>query len=71
MNDLETLTGRSGNSLVRSVRTGTALFGGGVVVGVLIAFVFHALIDTIVVGGALLIVLVFAVRMMIGRKRRY
>jgi hypothetical protein len=69
VNDLQILSNRGGNSLVRSVRTGAALFGSGVVVGIVVALVFHALVYTIVVGGALIIVLGFVLRMLIGRRR--
>lgn len=55
--------------MVRSVRTGAALFGSGVVVGIVVALIFHAIVYTIVVGGALIIVLGFLLRMVLGRRR--
>jgi len=69
MNDLDVLTGRSRGSLMRSARTGAALFGSGVVVGIVVALIFHALIYTIVIVAAILIVLVAAARMALGRRR--
>jgi hypothetical protein len=70
VNDLQILSSRGGNSLVRSVRTGAALFGSGVVVGIVVALIFHALLYTIVIGGALIILLGAALRLMLGRRRR-
>jgi hypothetical protein len=69
VNDLQILSSRGGNSVVRSVRTGAALFGSGVVVGIVVAAVFHALIITIVVGGAFIIVLGALLRLFFGRGR--
>jgi hypothetical protein len=69
VNDLQILSNRGGSSVVRSVRTGAALFGSGVVVGIVVALIFHAIVYTIVVGGALIIVLGFLLRMVLGRRR--
>ncbi|MGH8891118.1 MAG: hypothetical protein ACRDV3_15325 [Acidothermaceae bacterium] len=69
MNDLDVLTGRSRGSLMRSARTGAALFGSGVVVGIVVALIFHALIYTIVIIAAIVIVLVAAGRMALARRR--
>lgn len=69
MNDLDVLNGRSRGSLMRSARTGAALFGSGMVVGIIVALVFHALIYAIVIIAAIVIVLVAAARMALGRRR--
>jgi hypothetical protein len=74
VNDLQILSSRGGNSLVRSVRTGAALFGSGIVVGVVVGLIFHALffavLDAIVVVAAVVILLGIALRLVVGRKRR-
>jgi len=70
MNDLDVLTGRSRGSLMRSARTGVALFGSGFVIGMVVALIFHALIYTVVIIAAIVIVLVAAARMALGRRRR-
>jgi hypothetical protein len=67
MNDLEVMTGRG--SLMRAARAGAALFGSGVVVGVVVALVFGSLIRFAVIIAAIAIVLVAAARMALGRKR--
>jgi Flp pilus assembly protein TadB len=69
MNDLDLMTGRSHGSLMRSARTGAALFGSGVVVGIVLALVFHALIYAAIIIAAIAIVLVAAARMALARRR--
>lgn len=69
MNDLDLLTGRSRGMLMRNARVGAALFGSGFVVGMIVALIFHALLYTIVIVAAIVIVLVAAGRMALGRRR--
>jgi Flp pilus assembly protein TadB len=69
MNDLDFLNRQSHGSLMRSARTSTALFGSGVVVGIVLALVFHAIIYAGIIIAAVVIVLVAAARMALGRKR--
>jgi sugar phosphate permease len=70
VNDLEVLSRRSrGSSLMRSARTGAALFGGGMLTGLVIALLFGTLIRAVLLTAAVVIVLVAVVRMVIGRDR--
>lgn len=70
MDDLELLGGRSRGGLVRAVRIGTALFGSGFILGAVVGVVFKALIDTVIVMGAIAIVLIALARMLLGARRR-
>lgn len=55
-------------SLMRSIRTGTAVFATGVVTGVVLAIVFGALIKAAIVIAAMLIVGYALLRLAIGRR---
>jgi hypothetical protein len=68
MNDLEVLGGRSRGSMIRLVRAGVGLFGGGFVAGVLVALVFHGVIVTLVIIAAVIIVAVAAAKVLIRSK---
>jgi hypothetical protein len=68
MNDLQVLGGRSRGSMIRLVRAGVGLFGGGFVTGVVVALVFHALIVTLVIIAAVVIVAIAAAKVLIRRK---
>jgi len=67
MNDLDVLGSRG--SLMRSARTGVTLFGSGLVVGIVLGMIFHALFYMVIVIAAVAIVLVAIARMAFGRKR--
>ncbi|MDQ1463984.1 MAG: hypothetical protein QOC73_925 [Actinomycetota bacterium] len=69
MDDLQILGGRSRGSMIRLVRAGVGLFGGGFVAGVVVALVFHALLVTLIVFAAIVVLAVAAAKMMIGRRR--
>jgi hypothetical protein len=69
MDDLQILGSGSRRSLMRSARTGAALFGTGFVAGIVVGIVFHALIYAAVIIAAVVIVLVALARLLIGRRR--
>jgi hypothetical protein len=70
MDDLQIVGGRGRGSLIRIVRASAALFGSGFVAGLVVALIFHALIHALIIIAAVLIVAGFAIRMLVGRKRR-
>lgn len=67
MDDLDVMSGRRG-SLMRSARQSVALFGSGIVVGIVIALLFGSLIRFAVISAAIVIVLIALARMALGRK---
>ncbi len=69
MDDLQILTDRGHRTLMRSARTGAALFGSGVIVGLVIALVFATIIKAAILVAAIVIVLIAVGRMLLGRKR--
>lgn len=69
MDDLQILGGRSRGSMIRLVRASIGLFGGGFVAGVVVALVFHALLMTLIIVGAIAVLVIAAARVMIGRRR--
>ncbi len=68
MDDLDVTTHRHG-SLMRSAKQGVALFGSGIVVGVVIALLFGSLIRFAVIAAAVVIVLIALARLAMGRNR--
>jgi hypothetical protein len=61
---------RRSRSLMRQIRTGAALFASGIVVGIVLAVVFGALIKIAVVTAAFLIV-AYALLRLAFRRQRY
>ncbi len=54
---------------MRIVRASAALFGSGFVAGLVVALIFHALIHALIIIAAVLIVLGFAIKVMVTRRR--
>ena len=68
MNDLSIIGGRSRASMIRLVRAGAGLFATGFVAGLVVAFLFRALITTFIIVAATVIVAVALVRLLVRRK---
>lgn len=62
---------RPRGSLMRSARTGVGLFGSGLVVGIIVGVIFHALFFTMLIIAAVAIVVVAVARAALGRRRSY
>ncbi|HEY5201614.1 MAG TPA: hypothetical protein VIJ31_11990 [Acidothermaceae bacterium] len=69
MDDLQVIGSRSRGSVMRIVRASAALFGTGFVAGLVVALIFHALIHALIIIAAVLIVLGFAIKVMVTRRR--
>lgn len=62
---------RRSRSLMRSIRTGTALFASGIVVGIVLAIVFGAIIKFAIMSAAVVIVAYTLLRIAFGRRRHH
>jgi hypothetical protein len=69
MDDLQVIGSRSRGSVMRIVRASAALLGTGFVAGLVVALIFHALIHALIIIAAVLIVLGFAIKVMVTRRR--
>jgi hypothetical protein len=69
MDDLQVIGSRGRGSVMRIVRASAALFGSGFVAGLVVALIFHALIHALIIIAAVLIVLGFAIKLMVTRRR--